>query len=129
MCSPQVGSFVVFSLDPISMVERFCNPSLTHACQNLKMGKYVAYISQVISPYPSTHVSAALHFVFQGTSSPTFDWIEGIQQDMAIPVLPNTRHPSRRPPLDPGVPLPWNSCSISPLVVTWAKVAPSCRSP
>ena len=44
---------------------------------------------------------------------------------MAIPVLPNTRHPSRRPPLDPGVPLPWNRCSISPLVVTWAKVAPA----
>lgn len=42
---------------------------------------------------------------------------------MVIPVLPNTRHPSRRAPLDPGAPFPWKKCNISPLVVTWAKVS------
>lgn len=48
---------------------------------------------------------------------------------MVIPVLPNTRHPSRRPPLDPGAPLPWRKCNISPLVVTWAKVSLASTAP
>ncbi|KAF9068342.1 hypothetical protein BDP27DRAFT_1327487 [Rhodocollybia butyracea] len=75
-CSPQTGSFVVFSLDPISMVKDLCIPSLTHACQRLGTGKYVAYIGQLDQAVPSsTHVSTELHFVFQETPPNKFDWV------------------------------------------------------
>ncbi|KAJ4475740.1 hypothetical protein J3R30DRAFT_3774095 [Lentinula aciculospora] len=127
MCLPQTGSFVALRLDPMTMVENLRNLNLTAACRDLKLGTYVAYISQldqVVSPFPSPHVSAALHFVFQGIPPNEFDWIEGIQQDMSIPILPNARHPFRRTPLNPGVPLPWKNCYISPLVVAWAKAVP-----
>ncbi|KIK54495.1 hypothetical protein GYMLUDRAFT_249431 [Collybiopsis luxurians FD-317 M1] len=126
---PQVGSFVVFSLDAVTMVEDFHNPSLTKACRELKMGKYVAYVSQldqvISSPSSTPHVSAALHFVFQGPPPSKFDWVERIEPDMTIPVLPNASHPLGRPPINPGAALPWKKCSISPLIATWAKVFPT----
>uniref|UniRef100_A0A0W0FRG2 Uncharacterized protein n=1 Tax=Moniliophthora roreri TaxID=221103 RepID=A0A0W0FRG2_MONRR len=121
MCSlPSVRSFVVVNFDPVATVSHLDNPELTTACKRLETKKYVAYVSldagvlELEVPYHSY----LFYIVRQGLRK---NEAKGITEEMSVPILPNTSHPSSRRPMHPDKPLPWDDCYISEAFFTEAR--------
>uniref|UniRef100_A0A0W0FQE9 Uncharacterized protein n=1 Tax=Moniliophthora roreri TaxID=221103 RepID=A0A0W0FQE9_MONRR len=119
---PTPGHFVVVQLDAVESVAHLDNSELTEACQSLKNKKYLAFVGDrmgVFWPY-IPYYGYSFYFVHQGLKYEDENQ-QPIDPGMCAPVLPNTSHPLGRAPLDPGQPLPWNDCYISPFFSTFAR--------
>ncbi|KAK7031223.1 hypothetical protein VNI00_013639 [Paramarasmius palmivorus] len=119
---PAPNTFVVVQLDAMDSVSHLDNPELTEACRKLKNRKYLAYVGRREGLFwPDVpYYSYVFYFVHRGLK-----YKNELQQDvdpgMCVPVSPNTSHPLGRAPLDPGQPLPWNDCYVSPFFTTDAR--------
>lgn len=71
-------------------------------------------------PWEPYH-SWPFYLVFQGLREENQG--KGFEPQMSVPILPNKTHPLCREPLDPGYPLPWNSCYISDFIQFDARAA------
>ncbi|EEB94774.1 hypothetical protein MPER_06358 [Moniliophthora perniciosa FA553] len=120
--SPSPRHFVVVQLDPVDSVAHLNNPELTEACQRLVNKKYLAFVGDRDGLFwpDIPYYGYSFYFVHQGLKDKDEDQ-QQIDPGMCTPVLPNTSHPLGRAPLDPGQPLPWSDCYISPFFSMFAR--------
>ncbi|KZP32168.1 hypothetical protein FIBSPDRAFT_722953, partial [Athelia psychrophila] len=106
---PRLTSYVTIKLDPVESVEILEDDEATTAAQGAVSKVYVGYIANWDDEEDEENANYLIHLLRSGLpkSSPE----EFIEEDMCIPVFPNTDHPSRKPitPSDP-LPISWTHC-------------------
>ncbi|KAK7032314.1 hypothetical protein VNI00_013273 [Paramarasmius palmivorus] len=119
---PESNTFIVVQLDPVDSVSHLDNPVLTEACRELSNKKYLAYVGLRDGLFwPDVpYYSFEFLFVHRGLKERD-ETGQSVDPGMCVPVLPNTSHPLGREPLDPGQPLPWNDCYVSPFFAVNAR--------
>ncbi|KAK7032310.1 hypothetical protein VNI00_013269 [Paramarasmius palmivorus] len=101
-------------MDPVETVAHLDNFELTAACEKMSVQSYVGWVYSASGifreelPY-HYYTFRLLHQGLRPEGEKP-----GMSPEMSVPVLPNTKHPLGRKPLDPGRPLPWDNCYISP---------------
>ncbi|KAK7031210.1 hypothetical protein VNI00_013626 [Paramarasmius palmivorus] len=119
---PTPDALLVVQLDPVDSVSYLDNPELTEACRKLKNKKYLAYVglrNGLLWP-DVPYYSYEFYFVHQGLKYED-ELQQVIDPGMCAPILPNTSHPLGRAPLNPGQPLPWKDCYVSPFFAVDAR--------
>ncbi|KAK7030871.1 hypothetical protein VNI00_013981 [Paramarasmius palmivorus] len=119
---PTPNAFVVVQLDPEDSVAHLNNPALTEACRKLRCKKYLAHVGLRDGLFwPDVpYYSYEFYFVHQGLKYKD-ELGQEVDPGMCVPVLPNTSHPSGRPPLNPVQHLPWDDCYVSPFFAIHAR--------
>ncbi|KAK1230003.1 hypothetical protein PQX77_006922, partial [Marasmius sp. AFHP31] len=113
---PQRNTIVVFSIDPVTTVEHLEDIELVEACRKLSCKKYIAMVGMRGQPgfwLKRPYHTYEFKLVYQGLRKK--DKKKCIKPEMSVPILPNTRHPLSRQPLEPSIPLPWQDCYVSHL--------------
>ncbi|KAI9067481.1 hypothetical protein FKP32DRAFT_265968 [Trametes sanguinea] len=102
--------YAVIRIDPVAMVEHFNDPIATAEARALETKKYLVYLEVAIDmPFP-TNRWFKYEVSLIGATLRAEDPSRGITPDMAIPIYPNTSHPSGRTPIDPETPFPFPNC-------------------
>ncbi|KAL7277684.1 hypothetical protein ACG7TL_008616 [Trametes sanguinea] len=116
MCSemkrfcPSGLQYAVVRIDPVAMVEHFNDPIAIAEGHALDTKKYLVYLEVAIDmPFP-TNKWFRYRVGLIGATLCAEDPSRGITSDMAIPIYPNTSHPSGRTPVDPETPFPFPNC-------------------
>ncbi|KAK7032309.1 hypothetical protein VNI00_013268 [Paramarasmius palmivorus] len=110
---PCVRQIVALRMDPVESVAHLDNPELTAACQNICTKSYIGWVFSSHEPVSQDLPYQFFTFYLLHQGLRPADEIPGSSPEMSIPVLPNTKHPLARQPLDPGRPLPWDDCYVS----------------
>ncbi|KAH9846489.1 hypothetical protein C2E23DRAFT_744022 [Lenzites betulinus] len=107
---PESHQYAAIRIDPVAMVAHFQDPVATAMAQALHPKTYLVYLNDAIDlPFPSSE-----WFRFDvspiGTTLHPEDPAHGISSDMAIPIYPNTQHPTGRAPVRTKTSFPFSKC-------------------
>ncbi|KAF7977183.1 hypothetical protein HWV62_4419 [Athelia sp. TMB] len=106
---PLLASYVTIKLDPVKSVEVLDDDEATAAARDAVSKVYVGYTASFGGHPDTEHTSYHIRLLRSGRhkASPG----EFIDEDMCIPVFPNTDHPSREPlVLSAPLPVGWTNC-------------------
>ncbi|KZV69684.1 hypothetical protein PENSPDRAFT_753203 [Peniophora sp. CONT] len=108
---PNLGDFVVLSIDPVASV-RHLDDVAKQAAKQIPRRKYVALTLQTHGLPIHTKPTHPFDFLFlrQGRPEPRLSGVD--YEDSCIAVLPNDVPLPDRPTVRPAHPLPWNDCYL-----------------
>ncbi|VDB91467.1 unnamed protein product [Peniophora sp. CBMAI 1063] len=111
MIAPNLGDFVVLSIDPVASVSHLDHVA-KEAAALLPVRRYLALAKELhLLPMESNPLHPYdFHFVRQGLPKgrlPGYD-----SPDSCVAILPNTHQVASREPVCPAQPLPWEDCYI-----------------
>ncbi|VDC01581.1 unnamed protein product [Peniophora sp. CBMAI 1063] len=108
---PNLGDFVVLSIDPLATVGHL-DAIAKRAAQQLPIRKYVALALQSFGLPLSTKPTHSFDFMFVRKGRPQPRLRELDTEDSCISILPNDTAVSSCPPVRPAHPLPWGDCYL-----------------
>ncbi|KAF7317548.1 hypothetical protein MKEN_00841700 [Mycena kentingensis (nom. inval.)] len=120
---PQQGVFAVLTIDPVASLEYLNDEEALEASKDLETKDYVVYVpgtSELRHPDVAFR-EEDVEFVIP---NPIHDVPgRGLDASMCVPIFPETRHPTGRPPLKPSGTFPWPNCYLSPFASSTVRTA------